>query len=119
MPLMAILIMLAALLYTVSIWSDKLSKTGLRLWMVVIFGTAFACDLIGTALMGQTAEAIKLNIHSISGYLALLIMSLHFFWAIMATLKQGKWKTKFHQCSIFAWLFWLMPFGSGLLLNLK
>jgi len=102
-------------LYTIAIWSEKLIKGGLRSWMVKIFASAFICDLVGTSLMFcQATVKFQFNFHSSCGYLALLIMGLHLFWAIMALKYHGRTEKYFHRLSLLAWFIWLVAFLSGI-----
>jgi len=107
-------IMLALILYSLAIWSEKI-KQGLQPWMVKTFSLAFLCDLLGTSLMFWRATVkFQLNIHSLCGYLALIIMGLHLIWGISALNKHGRTEKYFHRFSIYAWLIWLIAFISGL-----
>ncbi|MCX6797878.1 MAG: TIGR03987 family protein, partial [Candidatus Falkowbacteria bacterium] len=83
MLVIAIIFIISALiLYSLSIWSEKIKK-GLKLWMVRTFASAFACDLIGTSMMFCLASVkFEWNLHSICGYGALIIMGLHLAWAL-------------------------------------
>lgn len=116
MPIVAIIFIFSALiLYTIAIWSEKLINCGLRAWMVKVFASAFICDLIGTCLMFcQASIKFQLNLHSLSGYAALMIMGLHLFWALMALKYHGQTERCFHYLSLFAWLVWLIAFISGI-----
>lgn len=107
------LICSALVLYTIAIWSERLSH-GLKLWMIVLFSLAFSCDLAGTSLMFCLAEIkFQFCLHSLAGYLALLIMGLHLAWAWQAFRQRGRREELFHRFSIFAWLLWLLAFLSG------
>jgi len=78
-----VFIIFALVLYTISIWSERINK-GLKAWMLVLFISGFVSDLIGTSIMWFNATGAKFNTHSICGYTALLIMGLHLIWAIRA-----------------------------------
>jgi len=108
-----VFISLALLLYSLSIWSEKIKK-GLKPWMVKFFISAFTCDLIGTSLMFcQSAVKFQLNTHSSWGYAALIIMGLHLSWALIALKYHGRAEKYFHRFSLLAWFIWLIAFGSG------
>jgi uncharacterized repeat protein (TIGR03987 family) len=112
MPVAVVLIMAALVLYSISIWSEKLFK-GLKLWMVVLFSTGFACDAVGTSIMGCMATSRTFCLHSFCGYLALLIMLLHLLWAITAFFKKGRAQSLFSRYSLGAWFIWIIAFFSG------
>jgi len=111
MPIGVKFIAAALVFYTIAIWSERFKKE-LKLWMLLVFITAFLCDLGGTSIMFFTSRS--LNLHSISGYTALSIMSAHLWFAIEAT--RGKtWYAKvFSRYSLYAWLLWLLAFVSGI-----
>lgn len=108
-----LLITLAFVLYSIAIWSERLKKQGLLLWMVVIFFIGLVCDGIGTGSMMINAKSRNLNFHGACGYAALAIMLLHFIWAFGAIIWHGKAERYFSRCSIYAWIIWLIAFISG------
>ena len=112
--LLSILFIMAALIfYSSAIWSERFVKK-LKLWMVVVFLTGFLCDLTGTSIMSIKAAKINLNIHSICGFSALVIMFLHLIWAILALIKGGKAQELFSRFSVYAWAVWLVAFITGI-----
>lgn len=106
-------ISMALVLYSISIWSEKL-KYKLKKWMLITFVFGFACDLIGTSIMGWHANGMRLHLHSICGYLALIIMGLHLAWAIQAFKHRGQSAKLFHSFSIYAWFIWLIALFTGI-----
>ena len=109
-----IFITLALVLYTTAVWTEKI-KRKLKLWIVITFALGFACDLIGTSIMFLIAEhKFAFSLHSICGYLALIIMLLHLLWAILSIQKIGRYQEYFTKFSIFAWCIWLLAFVSGI-----
>jgi len=114
--LLAILTISGALIfYTLAIWSEQICGH-LKKWMLGVFIGAFTFDLLGTTQMYLLATSPTITFHSFAGYLALLIMCLHLFWAIFA-FWQGKENRRyihyFHQGSKYAWFVWLIAFFSG------
>jgi len=108
-----VFIILALILYSLSIWSERLSRK-LKLWMVIVFSSAFTCDLTGTSMMFfRATEKFQANIHSCCGYAALIIMGLHLVWGIYSLRSRGRAEIYFHRFSIFAWMIWLAAFISG------
>ena len=109
-------ICLALVFYTISVWSERITKK-LKLWMVVLFASGFISDLIGTSIMFFRAiEKFSFELHKIAGYSALLIMFLHLIWAIFARYNKN-YELYFTKFSIFAWCIWLIAFISGGLLK--
>jgi uncharacterized repeat protein (TIGR03987 family) len=108
-----IFIISAAILYSITIWTERIRKQ-LQPWMIKLFSVAFTCDLIGTFMMFLMAtKKLSFAPHSICGYLALLIMGIHFFWAIKAKKKPEKYAHLFTKYSIIAWFVWMAAFVSG------
>jgi uncharacterized repeat protein (TIGR03987 family) len=105
--------MAALIFYSSAIWSERFVKK-LKLWMVIVFLTGFLCDLTGTSIMSIKTAKINLNIHSICGFSALVIMFLHLIWAILALIKGGKAQELFSRFSVYAWAVWLVAFITGI-----
>ncbi|RKX68390.1 MAG: TIGR03987 family protein, partial [Spirochaetes bacterium] len=62
--------------------------------------------------------AFKADIHGITGLLAIILMLVHALWAtVVLVRKQENMIIKFHKFSIIVWLIWLIPFGTGVVLN--
>ena len=114
MPALEWLFVVAFVMYSVVIWWHKFSQN-LSLWMILLFGIGLAADISGTVLLCVVASARwTWTIHTISGLVALLIMTAHFSWAVMAVNMFGQSKSYFNRYSIYAWFFWLIPFISGI-----
>lgn len=107
-------ITLALVFYTIGVWSEKIQKK-LLTWHVVIFWAGLCFDTLGTTLMSKIAEGgFKLNVHGVSGLIAILLMAFHAVWATVVLVKNDQErKEKFHKFSIFVWLVWLIPYISG------
>jgi len=83
--------------------------------MLIVFCFGFCSDLIGTSMMFfSAAEKFNFTVHSLSGYLALLIMALHLTWAFLAKMNIGNAERNFTRFSIWAWGIWLLAFFSGI-----
>ena len=111
------LFVVALVLYSAAIWSHKLKKR-LAIWMVTIFGIGLFADVSGTIFLCATvSQSWSLTLHAISGFVSLLIMALHFFWALSALVAAGKFGGSFNRFSIYAWGLWLVAFCSGIPLS--
>lgn len=109
-----VFISLALVLYTTAVWTERVKKK-LKLWIILTFGLGFICDLIGTSIMFSVAEhKFSFALHSVCGYLALIIMLLHLIWAILSIQKIGRYEEYFTRFSVFAWCIWLLAFVSGI-----
>jgi uncharacterized repeat protein (TIGR03987 family) len=111
----AVIFIISALVcYTTAIWSERFAGK-LKPWMVRVFTTGFACDIIGTSIMFVSAShRFAFNPHTILGYVALLIMFLHLIWARRAISRGGQSQIYFTRFSWVAWLGWLAAFVTGI-----
>ncbi len=118
MLLFAIIAMISALtFYSIGVWGEKISGR-LSPGNVVFFWAGFTFDTAGTTLMGIISGTFKAEVHEITGLLAIILMLIHALWATAVLVKkQEKMILKFHKFSIIVWLIWLVPFGTGVVLN--
>lgn len=108
------LFIIALILYSTAIFAHKYRGT-LRTWMMAVFGAGLTADVAGTILLCVLpSHGWKWTFHSVSGLLALVIMALHFAWALVAVTRKGKSEERFHRWSLRAWLLWLAAFISGI-----
>jgi uncharacterized repeat protein (TIGR03987 family) len=108
-----VFIISAFILYTLAIWRERCLKE-LRAWIIIVFGTGLVCDFIGTSIMFLIADVkFSLSFHSLAGYSALIIMLLHFCWALFA-FKIPLFAKYFTKYSIVAWFIWIIAFISGM-----
>ena len=108
----------ACILYSVGVWSEKISKR-LKSWHIVVFWMGLICDTIGTGAMGKMAGSIiQFNIHGLTGLVAIILMLFHAIWATRVMVqKDEKMILKFHKFSIVVWIIWLIPMLSGMILG--
>lgn len=107
----------ACLLYSGAILSHVFIGR-FRPWIVAAFGTGLACDTLGTVLLCATvAGAWRPTFHMITGTASLVIMALHFVWALLAMRRGQRSEAFFRRWSIPAWLLWLSSFVSGAFLH--
>ena len=108
------LFVLALALYTIVIWFHRFTGK-LYTWMVLLFGIGLLADISGTILLCITAsERWMWTLHTVSGLISLLIMTVHFFWAVTAIRMAGKSEFYFNRFSIYAWSLWLIAFITGI-----
>lgn len=107
-------ITLALVFYTIGVWGEKIQGQ-LRKWHLITFWTGFVFDTLGTTLMSKIAtNGFQLNLHGITGLLAIVLMMLHAIWATVVLIKNNESaKLSFHKFSIAVWLIWLIPYISG------
>lgn len=108
------LFVVALILYSFVIWSHQITKK-FSPWMVWLFGIGLTADISGTVLICvAAADRWTWTLHTGFGLVSLLIMALHFLWAVLAISREGNWKIYFNRFSVFAWFFWLLSFVSGI-----
>jgi len=114
-----IFMFLALTCYSIGVWAEKLSKK-IKSWHLAFFWTGLIADISGTVIMIIISDGFKLDIHGFTGTAAILLMAFHAIWATIVLKKEiEKSITKFHTFSLFVWLLWLIPFFTGVLLNIK
>ena len=114
-----VLFTLALLLYSVSVWSERLQKQ-LKCWHLIAFGSGVFVDVLATWLTIKAVGAIVFTPHAIFGYLSLLLMTLHFLWAVLvyARNKPGA-NNYFHRFSLIVWSIWLLSYITGFISGIQ
>lgn len=111
---------LALTFYTLGVWGER--RRGVLVPKdVILFWVGFVFDTLGTTIMSQIAESSfwQWNLHSVTGAVALILMAIHAFWATYVMIqKDHRMLTQFHRFSLFVWVLWLIPFFSGMALNM-
>lgn len=112
------LFIIALVLYTFVIWAQRVKHT-LRPWMVWLFGAGLTADVSGTVFLCGAMFTVQwtFTLHTVSGLVSLMIMALHFLWALFALRARGKFETYFDRFSVYAWCLWLVAFISGIPLH--
>ena len=117
----ATLITLALIFYSLGVWSERIARY-LKPWHVAAFWTGFIFDVAGTWAMHRMATAPfdLLNLHTLTGQIALWLMLAHAIWAMwVAHRGSEEARTGFHRYSLFVWLVWLVPYFGGMYLGMK
>lgn len=111
--------LLAVTAYTTAVFTER--KAGiLKKKHLYIFGIGVFFDGFGTTCMSLISDSFKFDIHGITGLAALLLMLGHAVFAIYIYIAGSeRAKRQFHHYSLAIWLVWLIPFVSGLILNMK
>ena len=114
------LITLALVFYSLGVWSERIARY-LKPWHVVAFWIGFIFDISGTWAMHRMAEGPfdLVELHTLTGQVALWLMLAHAIWATMVTWK-GSEETQagFHRYSIIVWAIWLVPYFGGLYIGM-
>lgn len=118
LPFAIIAMTVALILYTIGVWSERLAKH-LKPWHLLFFWGGLLFDSAGTEMMHLLAGGrFDLSLHSMTGAVALLLMAAHALWATIVLLRNRKQEVEnFHRLSLLVWIFWLIPYGTGVVLN--
>jgi uncharacterized repeat protein (TIGR03987 family) len=111
----AVVTIISALVcYTIGVWSEKFAGR-LKNWHMIFFWIGFVFDTTGTTMMGQIAGKFDLDVHGITGALAIFLMASHAIWATaVLMLKREQAIQNFHKFSLSVWVLWLVPFITGM-----
>jgi uncharacterized repeat protein (TIGR03987 family) len=114
-----VFISLALVCYTIGVWSEKFAG-GLKWQHLIYFWLGFLFDTLGTTLMSIISGSIKLNIHSITGLIAIILMFMHAIWASIVLVKhEERMIRNFRKLSIHVWVLWLIPYFTGFIINIR
>ena len=114
-----ILISLALIFYSIGVWSERLAGR-LKGWHLIFFWGGLVCDTAGTGIMFEMAGGIGVDIHSVTGVIAILLMLVHAVWATaVLVLKNEKAITRFHHFSVLVWVVWLIPYLNGFFASMR
>jgi uncharacterized repeat protein (TIGR03987 family) len=115
----ASIIMAAALIfYSIGVWGERIQGR-LKPWHLVFFILGLICDTWGTGLMIDFVGGMTLDIHGISGLIAIVLMLIHAIWAAVVLIRKDEHMImNFHKFSIVVWLIWLIPYFSPMFFNM-
>ena len=109
------LVNFAFVLYTVSILNEVKRKT-LLTWHVVVFCIGLICDILGTLIMYKLGGSmIRLGIHDILGFIAILLMLINTIGSVLILKKYRKLINQFYKFSVFAWVIWISSYVLGII----
>ena len=114
----AIIITTALVFYSIGVWSERIQGR-LKAWHLVFFILGLVCDTWGTGLMFDFAGGLTIDVHGISGLIAIILMFIHALWAgVVLIRKNEKAIVNFHKFSVIVWLIWLIPYFSPMFFSL-
>jgi uncharacterized repeat protein (TIGR03987 family) len=117
-----IAITLALVFYSIGVWSERLARI-LKPKHLAFFWAGFVFDTTGTTLMTTLVATASngnfLNLHALTGVLAIILMLFHAIWGTL-TLKSGNEQRlrNFHKFSLVVWIIWLIPYCIGFIANI-
>ncbi|MBT3253114.1 MAG: TIGR03987 family protein [Candidatus Marinimicrobia bacterium] len=119
MPVSAILITLALTFYTTATWWEKINGR-LKKAHLLFFWLGLIFDTSGTGLMIKNSTIIGLNLHSLTGYIGILLMLIHTIWATVVLNRRNETAImNFHKLSLVVWSLWIFSYLNGVVLGLS
>ena len=113
-----ILITLALVFYSIGVWSERIAGR-LKGWHLIFFWGGLIFDTIGTGMMMDMAGGITLDIHGVTGVLAILLMVVHAVWATAVLVRKDERAiVNFHRFSVLVWAIWLVPYFTGFFVSM-
>jgi len=107
-----IIITLALVFYSIGVWSERIAGK-LKPWHLAFFWLGLVFDTWGTGLMIDMSGGLTFDIHSVTGFIAILLMLIHAVWATIVLIrKDEKMINNFHKFSVVVWFIWLIPYFS-------
>lgn len=108
----------ALILYSIGVWSERIQGR-LKPWHLAFFILGLVCDTWGTGLMFDFAGGLTIDLHGISGLIAIILMFVHALWAAVVLIRNNqKAIINFHKFSVIVWLIWLIPYFSPMFFSL-
>ena len=114
-----VLISLALVFYSIGVWSERFAGK-LKGWHLIFFWVGLLFDTTGTGIMFEMAGTIGLDIHSITGGLAIVLMLIHAIWATVVLVREDEKAIRnFHHFSVIVWAIWLIPYFTGFFASMR
>jgi len=116
-----ILITLALAFYSLGVWAERTARY-LKPWHVAAFWIGFMFDISGTWTMHKISGGPLdlLEMHTLTGQIALWLMLAHAMWATQVARKGSEeMRTGFHRYSIVVWIIWLIPYFGGMYIGMN
>ncbi len=104
---------LALVFYSTSVWAGWFSKR-LKVWHIYVFLIGLIADYVATVLTYLSLGVITTTLHSILGFISIVLMSVHVVWAMLIMLRKNeKAMNSFHRVSVAVWSVWMLSYLSG------
>ena len=117
----SILITLALIFYSLGVWSERIARY-LKPWHVTAFWIGFMFDISGTWTMHNISGGPLnlLEMHTLTGQIALWLMLAHALWATRVARKGSEEVRRgFHRYSVIVWTIWMFPYFGGMYIGIK
>jgi uncharacterized repeat protein (TIGR03987 family) len=114
---------MALIFYSIGVWSERLARI-LKPKHLAFFWAGFVFDTTGTTLMTTLVTTTMsngdfLDIHAVTGVLAIALMLFHAIWATVSLIGGNEKRLRsFHKFSLLVWIIWLIPYFVGFIVNI-
>ena len=113
-----VLVNLALIIYTISIFNEFRQKTLVH-WHVVMISIGLICDVVATFIMYRIGgSTVPVGLHGFLGYIALLLMIINTIGSILTLKKHKSSLNQFYKFSMFAWVIWVVSYVAGILAHM-
>ncbi len=104
---------LALVFYSTSVWAGWFSKR-LKVWHIYVFLIGLIADYVATILTYISLGVITTTLHSILGFVSIILMTIHVVWAVLIMVRNNeKAMNSFHRVSVVVWSIWMLSYLSG------
>lgn len=108
----SVIITLALVFYSIGVWAERIAGR-LKPWHLAFFYLGLVFDTVGTGMMFDYADGMTLDVHGVTGMLAIVLMLVHAVWATVVLVRRDEnLITRFHTFSVAVWVVWLVPYFS-------
>ncbi len=119
MPVSATLITLALIFYATATWWEK-TNGRLKKAHLFFFWLGLLFDTSGTGLMIGNSSIVGLNLHSLTGYIGIILMFIHTVWATVVLKRRDETAiVNFHKFSLIVWTLWMFSYINGVALGMS
>lgn len=113
-----IVTVLALILYTVAFWGVWGSKQ-IRKNHLTLYWLGLIADIAGSTGMTILAGGFTLNLHAITGLLAVILMVINVIWATRVYRSQSSdLFISYRKASLVIWIIWIISFITGMMLSM-
>jgi len=75
--------------YSIGVWAERVSGL-LKPWHMVLFWLGLGFDISGTTVMSIMSGGFQINIHGVTGVLAIFLMAFRAMWATSVLGRRNK-----------------------------
>lgn len=85
----SVIITLALVFYSIGVWAERIAGR-LKPWHLAFFYLGLVFDTVGTGMMFDYADGMTLDVHGVTGMLAIVLMLVHAVWATVVLVRRDE-----------------------------